>query len=242
MTDEELLQYTDRMARLTGLGYVVSVSAGLFFVLVAGTNMVVWDDAAATAHAVQANESLFRTGFVAELIMAAMVACIAIGSYLMLRPFSPGIAISMLVMRIVEVALVAAVLLMKLGMIELLIGGEQFRSMGAGLTQDLGLLLAHVHDQFIYVSAFFTGLAGLLLSVAIYGIRLVPRALAVWGLITYVLLAGGCLLVLIVPQAWQIVQISFLPGAAFEASIGLWLLFRGIANGSLGQLPRPARV
>ena len=68
------------------------------------------------------------------------------------------------------------------------------------------------------------GFAGLALCYLFYRARLVPRLLAIWGLIGYaVLLAGSVLTVL----GFHPGLIHTIPGGLFEVFIGVWLIAKG---------------
>ena len=68
------------------------------------------------------------------------------------------------------------------------------------------------------------GLGSLLLCHVLYKHRLVPRLLAIWGFIGYILLAvGAALEVLGFPYG---ITCSIL-GGLFELALGLWLIFKG---------------
>ena len=83
--------------------------------------------------------------------------------------------------------------------------------------------------QLIYL---FNGMAGGLFAVLLFRSRLVPRWIAVLGLIGYpVLLVGTLLAIFGVTDVTQGVgMVSVVPGALFELIFPIWLLARGSAD------------
>ena len=76
------------------------------------------------------------------------------------------------------------------------------------------------------------GVAGLILCSMFYRAQLVPRLLAVWGLIGYaILLLGSVLQVL----GFNLNSIQAIPGGLWELFIGVWLIAKGFSTSS--QLP-----
>ena len=71
------------------------------------------------------------------------------------------------------------------------------------------------------------GLAGLMLCSTLYRARLVPRPLAVWGLVgNATLLCGSVLQVL----GFDLRLIHSIPGGLWEAFIGVWLIVKGFSH------------
>ena len=71
------------------------------------------------------------------------------------------------------------------------------------------------------------GVAGLILCSAFYRSQLVPRLLAVWGLIGYaVLLSGSVLQVL----GFELSSIQAIPGGLWELFMGVWLIAKGFRS------------
>lgn len=102
------------LARIAGLLYLVVAVFGGFAEYVR-TSATVAGDAAATAANVVQQATLFRIGFVADLIDGASFLAVALILYAILRPVSPRVAVAMLVINAVSVALQAANMLNQAG-------------------------------------------------------------------------------------------------------------------------------
>lgn len=110
------------------------------------------------------------------------------------------------------------------------------------VVENEGLLAAFSDTQRIDLMGFFSHLYGnavffLLVPMAFGGAlffalffraRFIPRWLAAWGVVTYVVI--GCLAttIITVPSVQEHAMLFFLPGALFELVVALWLLFVGI--------------
>ena len=68
------------------------------------------------------------------------------------------------------------------------------------------------------------GLGGLILCYILFTSRLVPRILAICGLLGYVIFITGTISELF---GYQIGTVLSLPGGLFEVSLSLWLIFKG---------------
>jgi hypothetical protein len=71
------------------------------------------------------------------------------------------------------------------------------------------------------------GVAGLILCSMFYKTQLVPRLLAVWGLIGYAILLFGSVLQVL---GFNLSSIHAIPGGLWELSIGVWLIAKGFSS------------
>lgn len=68
------------------------------------------------------------------------------------------------------------------------------------------------------------GFAGLMLGNVLYKARLVPRGVAVWGLVGYASLLSGSVLQVL---GFDLRLVHTIPGGLWELFIGVWLIARG---------------
>lgn len=95
---------------------------------------------------------------------------------------------------------------------------------GADYFETLALLLKQGGFYGYQLSMTLWGLGGLMLCYALYVSRLVPRLLAVWGLLGYVTFMTGTIAELF---GYEIGVMLALPGGFFELGLSLWLIFKG---------------
>ena len=112
--------------------------------------------------------------------------------------------------------------------------------LGAGLrdgtvdgstSSSLGALLQAQHNVAILMIYLATGAAGMCMAILFYRSRLIPRWLAILGLVTYPTLLAGTILDMfnVVDVTHGIGLIALVPGAVFEFVLPIWLIVKGFA-------------
>jgi hypothetical protein len=79
------------------------------------------------------------------------------------------------------------------------------------------------------------GIASLMLCYTLYRATLVPRLVAVWGLIGYAILLCGSVLEVL---GFNLLTIHAIPGGLWELFIGVWLIVKGFNPSAFA--PEPA--
>jgi hypothetical protein len=147
-----------------------------------------------------------------------------------LKPHSERAAVG-LGARIIDATFIAVMALLILVQIPV---GIEYLNAGSSDTSYLRALstVLTAANLYAYEFAMITvGVAGLILSFMFYRTQLVPRLLAIWGLIGYaILLLGSVLQVL----GLNLNSIHAIPGL-WELFIGVWLIAKGFSASS--QLP-----
>jgi hypothetical protein len=75
-----------------------------------------------------------------------------------------------------------------------------------------------------HIAMIALGLAGLMLCYAFYRAKLVPRLVAVWGLVGYATILCGSVLEVL---GFDLHSIDTIPGGLWELFIGVWLIAKG---------------
>ena len=75
-----------------------------------------------------------------------------------------------------------------------------------------------------HIAMIALGLAGLMLCYAFYRVKLVPRLVAVWGLVGYATILCGSVLEIL---GFDLHLIDTIPGGLWEVFIGVWLIAKG---------------
>ncbi len=168
--------------------------------------------------------------FGALLEMLLIVANIgtAVAPYPVLKRQNAVLALGYVTARIVESGFIAV------GLLSLLALGT-LRLKGAGADQGTLLLvgksLVGLHDwTFLLGPGFVVGIGnGLILGYLMYTSRLVPRAMAVLGLVggPLIIVSGAAVLLGVIEPAstWQLV--ATIPEFLWELSLGIWLTVKG---------------
>jgi hypothetical protein len=172
------MEQEKRLARIAGALYLVVAVFGGFAELVVRDGIVEAGNAGATAENIRDSETLFRLGFVADLVQATVFLFTAMALYLLLRHVHELVARAMVVFVAVSVAIICLNLLNQDTALQLATGSAPNDAL-AGLFADrqaAGYLIAQI----------FFGLWLLPLGYLVYRSDAFPKALGV-------LLAIGCL-------------------------------------------------
>ncbi|HKW08349.1 MAG TPA: DUF4386 domain-containing protein [Candidatus Dormibacteraeota bacterium] len=218
---------TKKLARVGGLLYLAVAVMGGFAEYVRTSNTVS-GDAAATASNVVAHMTLFRVGFAADLADLPMFLGVGIIMYVLFRPISSPIAISMLVLNAVSAPIQALNMLNQAG--AMLLAADPNSSAQV-------LFLLDLHRVGYLIAQIFFGLYLLPLGYLVYRSHLMPKFLG------WVLMAGsagylaGVAVGFAAPgfQSSQATPFGLVGGLA-ELIFLAWLLIRGVAAPRQGAL------
>jgi hypothetical protein len=170
-------------------------------------------------------------------ILEIVVALAGIGTAVVLFPLlkkqNESAALGLVAARILESGTIFVGVAFLLSIVTL-------RSSGAGtdaLTTTHALVA--LYDRiFLLGQSFMPAVCDLLLGFLLYRSRLVPRRLALIGIVGGPVLVVGYLAVLfdVIAQHSAVAGLSALPVAAFEFSLGIWLTVKGFDPAAVAQL------
>ena len=98
----------------------------------------------------------------------------------------------------------------------------------------LSTVLLHAKQYAYQIGMSTLGVSGLMLCSTLYRARLIPRVLAIWGLVGYGIILVG-MLSEIAGLGLGVELASSLPGGLWEVFIGVWLLARGFRSSPVAQ-------
>ena len=173
---------------------------------------------------VPANSILLAIGAMLMLMTVAGDTAHGVLMFPVLKQDSERIAVGYLGFRIVDAVFLAIMALFVLVQIPL---GSEYLKAGASDTsylQALSTVSIQANHYAYNIAMTFLGIAGLMLCYALYRAKLVPRLVAVWGLVGYAtILCGSVLQVL----GFDLLSIHAIPGGLWELFIGVWLIVKG---------------
>ncbi|MFA9429474.1 DUF4386 domain-containing protein [Egicoccus sp. AB-alg2] len=167
--------------------------------------------------------SFFVSGAVLMLLNCAVVVAIGVLTYPILRPANERVALGYLACRIIEGTLLALGVVALLTLIPI-------ADMAGGGTADIGTVSTFavaVNDISYQVGMAALGLGSLFFCRLLDRAGLVPRPLAIWGLVGYAVFLAGALLELFGLAGGLVLS---LPGGLFEVFFGGWLIARGFTG------------
>ena len=210
-------------ARIIGViyvaGFVVGIGGSVLIQSILGAS----DPLANVA----ANSMLMAIGAMLWLTAAAGDAAHGILMFPVLKRFSERIAFGYFGTRIIDGVLVAVMALFILFQIPLASEYLKAGVSNASFFQALSALFSQA-QLYAYTFGMITvGVAGSMLCYVFYKAQLVPRSLAVWGLVGYPILLAGSLLEVL---GFNLMLIHTIPGGLWEAFIGVWLVVKGFSS------------
>jgi hypothetical protein len=233
------MQPARKIALAAGIAYLVTFAASLpQLKLFAG---VIADPAGYITH--PGNNAAVQWGSVLEFLTAASGVATAVLLYPVTRRVSRTAAIGFVTSRVVEAALILVGVVSILSVVTL---QHHFAGSGGAQAQALGVagesLVAMRQWTFLLGPGVMAGVNDLLLGYLLYRSGLVPRWIAIIGLV------GGPLILVsdtaTILGGWA--QISGpallfgLPVGVFELSVGVWLTVKGFRPAAVASLDGPA--
>jgi uncharacterized membrane protein len=211
--------YYKTTARVVGVLYIAGFVVGI------GGNIFVQSILGAPNHlaALSANSLTVAIGAVLWLMAVAWDAAHGVLMFPILKQHDERVAVGYLGFRIMDAVFIAVMVLFILLQIPL---GNQYLKAGADTSYLQTLSTVFMQGQLyaydLGMSAL--GLAGLMLCYTLYKAKLVPRVLAVWGLVGYGIIFCGMVSEV---MGSGLGLISSLPGGLWEVFIGVWLIVKG---------------
>lgn len=155
---------------------------------------------------------------------------IAVLLFPLLKVYGESAALAHVGFRVAELA--ASLFYLSVPLLAIELGaGVRDGTVDASASSGLGALLQAQHSVAILLIYLVTTAAGMCMATLLYRSRLIPRWLAVLGLVTYpTLLAGGILDMFGVVDVTQGVGlVALAPGTLFELILPIWLIVRGFS-------------
>jgi len=175
------------------------------------------------------NLTQMRISILLELFTSAGVLVLSVLLFVVLNKQNKTIALVALGLWLVEAATLAV---SQIGAFALIPLSLEYVTAGApesSYFQTLGTLFFGVDRWGWEIHNLFFGLGGILWYSLFYRSKYIPRVLSVWGLVAVSLLFIAMVL------GWFDVRVNilfFLPTMLLELTLGLWLMIKGIKDGS----------
>lgn len=194
------------------------------FAMGIGTKLIVFNDAAATASNLLANEALFRSSTAALLISGVFYVGATIFIYQVLKPVNPTISLLAAIFSLIGCAIGALGCLFDLIPFLLLKKAEYLTVFTVEQLQALTLMFLKLRVQANNIGLVFFGLHCLGVGYLILRSTFLPRLIG-----ALMVFAGlGWLTFLSPPLANSLAPYNMIPGGIGELTLTLWLLIRGV--------------
>ena len=217
-----------KTARIAGLLYLLVVVFGAFAEVGVRASLIVPGDAATTAQNIMASASLFRIGFMSDLIMMTCYFFLAYTLYLVLKSANHDLSLLFVLLTLASVAIMSLNMLNQFAALLLLSGADYLIVFSVDQLQALAMLFLNLHKYGYFIAQIFFGLW--LLPVGYIGFKsgYLPKLLS----LMVILACFGHLI-----QYFQIflfpdLEVITYPGLAVatiaELSLCFWLLIKGV--------------
>src|SRR5712691_1234595 len=217
-------------AKVAGLSGLFAMAIVVFANYVLLNPLIVPGNAVETARNIVAHERQFRVAVTCFLIYSASVVVLLAALYVILKPVNQGLALVGALFRLVFALLWLLSTLNMLGALRLLGSAGYLQVFEADRLQALARVnVAATFDDY-YVGLPFFGLAATLCAYLWLKSGYIPRALAIFGVISSAWCVICAFVFLIFPQFNKIVNDYWFdsPMALFEIALSFWLLFKGL--------------
>lgn len=229
MKGNEMNVPTKQLARITGLFYLLIIFCGLYGGMVVRGAIVHPLDPNATLQQLIANESLYRTGFLGDLIMVVSDVMISVLFYFLLRPVHKGIATIATVFRLIQSAVLGANLINLFKPVLMIQGHE---NMDASQLGNLALEVSRqlqVFDFGYLISGVFFAINCLLMGYLIYKATIFPSFLGIMMTLAGFGYLFNCMANFLAPSLIETSEIlMFFTAVVAELTFCLYLLIKGI--------------
>ena len=214
-------------ARIAGSTLLLYIAVGVTQMILSGRATGGEGTAARLASMAQ-HATDVRVGVLLGLLTCFVALALAVALYAITREQDPDLAMLALACRVGEGVLGAIFLPMTLGLLSLATTAGA-NAPEAAAAQTLGSFILMARRWNPILGATFFAVGSTLFSWLLLRGRMIPVALAWLGVLASVLLVVGLPLQLAGALQGTVTQLMWLPMAAFEIPLGLWLLIKGVA-------------
>jgi hypothetical protein len=215
-------------ARIVGVIYLAGFVVGIV------GNILIQSILGAPNHlsTVSAHSMMLAIGAVLWLMAAAGDAAHGVLMFPILKLHNEHIAFGYLAARIVDSIFIAVMVLFIL--LQIPLGSEYLKAAAAEAHHLQALSTVSVQaSQYAYDIAMSTlGIAGLMLCYAFYRTKLIPRWIAVWGLVGYAIIFCGMVSEI---MGSGLGLVSSIPGGLWEVFVGVWLIVKGFNSSAIAS-------
>lgn len=217
-----------QMARTFGALYLVNIVLGAFALGVVPSILVV-PDMAATAHAIQTHELLYRLGLAAHVVVTVTNVPLALIFYELFKVVNRGLALLDVFFGLVATAIEAASLLSQFGPVILLGGGNYAHALPPAQLHALAYLPGDLSTTSYSVYGVFYGCGFTCEAYLVYRSTFVPRTIGVLLAIDALDYLGVGFTTMLAPgAAARLGAWTGLPTIIAEGSLCLWFLVAGV--------------
>ncbi len=215
-------------ARFAGLLYLIVIICGVFAEFFVRASLIVPGDATQTANQIMASESLFRLGFVSDLVMMTAYLMLAFTLYVLLKPIGKNLALLFLLFTLAGVAIMCLNMLNQFSALLLLSGADYLNVYDANELNAQVLFFLNMHKYGYSIAQIFFGLWLFPLGYLVYQSGYFPKILGVLLMVASIAHLIEFFIIFLFPTYTEAVSgVLDIPIIIGEFSFCLWLVIRG---------------
>lgn len=228
--DQQALTLSPKaLARTTGVFYLLIIVCGLYSGIAVRGSLVDFSDPAGTLQNILQHQTLYRVGFLSDLVMVICDVIVSVLFFLLLKSVHLQVAIFATVFRLVQSSVLGANLIHLFSPLLLLAGYPAADAGQQSFIQSSVMYQLHAFEYGYLISGVFFSFNCFLMGYLIYKSGFIPRfwggAIAVAGL-AYL---SNCLVSFTAPAFTDYTQLFVLVAAIFaELGLCLYLLIKGV--------------
>ena len=215
-------------AKIIGIIYPIQMATGIFGEVFVRGQLIARGDPTKTAENIIASEQLFRLSIAGDLITYILVMVLTWAFYVLLRPVNRHLALLGAFFRLSELAVLCIATVNSLVVLRMLSGAPYLKTFDVNQVHSLVMLAYHTQGLGMSVGFVLLGLGSTVFAYLLLRSRYVPKAFAVLGIFSSLLLAIGTLAIIVFPRLGAIGMAYMMPMGLYEVGLGFWLLIKGI--------------
>ena len=215
-------------AKIIGIIYPIQMATGIFGEIFVREQLIARGDPTKTAENIVASEQLFRLSIASDLITYILVMVLTWAFYVLLRPVNRHLALLGAFFRLSELAVLCIATVNSMVVLRLLSGAAYLKTFEPDQLHSLVMLAYHTQGHGMMVGFILLGLGSAVFAYLLLRSRYVPKAFAVLGIFSSLLLALGTLAIIVFPGLGVIGMSYMMPMGLYEVGLGFWLLIKGL--------------
>ncbi|MCF8240678.1 MAG: DUF4386 domain-containing protein [Melioribacteraceae bacterium] len=215
-------------ARLAGLLYLLLVITGVYGIMYVPSQIIVHGDSVSTANNIIANEFLFRTGAINDILSNTIFLFLVLVLYRLFKRVNENQAKIMFALVIVQIPVVFMMEAFNIASL-MILKGEILKTFELSQRQDLAMLFLNINDYGTLPLEMFWGLWLIPFGLLVYKSEFIPRIFGILLIIAGITYMIDSTIGILFPGFNSFVKTPTLILVAIgEISITLWLLIKGI--------------
>jgi hypothetical protein len=216
-----------KTARTAGLLYLIYIVIQALPVVIGSSKLVVNGDATTTAQNIMASGMLFRVGFMADLLAAALFLLTAWALYVLLKPVNKNLALLFLLLNLGGVAIQCFSDLFLIASQLLLSGADYLKAVPVDQLQAMAMLFLNLNKNAFGIAQLFYGAWLFPLGYLVFKSGMLPKIFGIVLMVHCIVWLMNFLQFFLFPGLGAIIYVSYPLGFISEFGLSLWLLIMG---------------